>query len=53
MTMRDLLDVAHALWADQEGRVRVARALADAGRPVDEGWAAQAAQDAMLGGDLL
>lgn len=52
MTFLDALDVAHALWAEQDGRIHVARALADAGRPPDEGWAAQAAQDAMLGGDF-
>lgn len=51
MKFRAYLDLVHALWADQEGRVAVARQLADAGRPPDEGWAAQAALDAMLGSD--
>ena len=52
MTFRAYLDVVHALWADDAGRAHVARALADAGRPPDEGWEAQANLDAMLGGDL-
>lgn len=48
MTFRDHLDVAHALWADDAGRQFVARVLADAGRPPDEGADAQARLDAML-----
>jgi hypothetical protein len=52
VTLRAALDVAHALWADADGRDYVARRLADAGRPFDEGAEAQANLEAMLGGDF-
>ncbi len=53
MNFREALDVAHALWADEEGRVVVDAILVDAGLPPDEGLLAQARQDAMLAGEVL
>lgn len=47
-----MLDVAYVLWCERDGRDAVDVHLADAGKPHDEGMAAQMAQDAMLGGDL-